>query len=134
METKMKPFTLTLLLFFCLYLTGYGQAKNKAVVPKIYSTVIKNQQTLKDYFLCSCISQGFKADTLFYKDHTLSVYTETLDYTFEDLQKIKKLAQITADGIPQSNLTSKRGIFDTCIEYYRSKMLDNKGKSMKLSK
>jgi hypothetical protein len=71
---------------------------------------------------------------LFYKDHTLSVYTEMLDYSFEDLQKIKKLAQITADGIPKSNLTNKRGIFDACIEYYRSKMLDNTVKSMKLRK
>ena len=130
----MKPFTLTLLFFCCLYMIGYGQAKNKVVLPKIDSTVIKNRQTLKDYFLCSCIGHGFKADSLFDKDHTLSVYTEMLDYTFEDLQKIKKLAQITADGIPKSNLTNKRGIFDACIEYYRSKMLDNTVKSMKLRK
>lgn len=133
-QFEMKSFALTLLLFFCLYLIGYGQAKNKAVLPKIESTVIKNQQMLKDYFLCSCIGHGFKADSLLYKDHTLSVYTEMLDYTFEDLQKIKKLAQITADGIYQSDLTNKRGILGGCIEYYRSKMLDNTVKSLKLRK
>ncbi len=55
----------------------------------------------------------------FLKDHSKTVYTEMLDYEDSDIQRVMQFAKHVVDEIPVSNHNGKRGIFSSCIEYYR---------------
>ena len=131
MDTKIVYIKL-MIVCFTISITTYGQAGAKPILLKANKTVAKQQQMLKDYFLCSCIDYGFKDDSLFFKDHTLTVYTEMLDYNYNDIQRIDHLAEKIASEIPMSNYSGKRGIFGNCMDYYRSRKLDKLIKSFKI--
>lgn len=121
--------------FVSVSLTVCGQSTtSKSAEQKTDSTSAKQQQMLKDYFLCSCIDYGFKGDSLFFKDHSLTVYTEMLDYDYSDIQRVKHLAKQVVGEIPVSNYSGKRGVFVSCIEYYRGKEFDKLIKSMQIRK
>lgn len=135
MDTKINHLALSIIFFVSVSLTACGQsATNKYTATKADSTSVKQQQMLKDYFLCSCIDYGFKGDSLFFKDHSLTVYTEMLDYDYNDIQRVKQFAKQVVDEMPVSNYSGKRGVFGSCIEYYRGEELDKLIKSMKIRK
>lgn len=136
MDTKIKRSILVIGIITSVILSACGQTTSKSATIKGDSLQIKQQQMLKDYFLCSCIDYGFKEDSLFIKkDHSMTVYTELMDYEYDDIQKVKQYAKRIVDNtIPTSNYSGKRGILGSCIEYYRGKELDSLIKSMKIRK
>lgn len=135
MDTKINHLALSIIFFVSVSITACGQSPNpKTIVQKTDSTSAKQQQMIKDYFLCSCIDNGFKSDSLFFKDHSLAVYTEMLDYDYNDIERVKAFAKQVVDEIPASNYSGKRGVFGSCIEYYRGKELDKLIKSLKIRK
>jgi hypothetical protein len=135
METKINNFVLSIVFLVNLSLTVNGQnSTNEPTVQKIDSTSTKQQQMLKDYFFCTCIDYGFKGDSLFFKDHSLTVYIEMLEYDYNDIFRVKQFAKQVVNEIPVSNYSGKRGVFGSCIEYYRGKELDQLIKSMKIRK
>ncbi len=141
MDTKINFFTGSMLVLVSISLFACGQnTTSKPTPPKADTALVLQQQMLKDYFLCTCIDDGFKEDSLFFKDATRTVYTELLEYEYDDLQKIRKVAQqlIDADknkkGETSADTKADRAVFYTCIEYYKSSELDNLIKSMHIKK
>lgn len=141
MDTKINRFALSIMIFVSVSLTACGQSTaNKSTVQKVDSASLKQQQMLKDYFLCSCIDYGFKEDSLFFKDASLSVYTELLYYDYNDIQRVKQFAKQKVDdgkamkGETSADVKADRAVFGRCIEYYRGKELDKLIKSMQIKK
>lgn len=141
MDTKINHITLSIIFFVSVSLTACGQnTSNKTIAQKVDSSSVKKQQMLKDYFLCSCIDYGFKEDSLFFKDASMTVYSEMLDYDYNDIQKVKQFAKQKIDegkvmkGETSADVKADRAVFGSCIEYYRGKELDRLIKKMKIRK
>ena len=142
MDIKISHFTFLAVFLVSVSSTACGQGiVNKSYLQKVDSPYLtQQQQLLKDYFLCSCINYGFKEDSLFLKDASLIIYTELLDYDYNDIQKVKQFAKKKNDegeamkGERSADVKANRAIFDSCIEYYRGKELDLLIKSMQIKK
>jgi len=135
MGIKVNKVMLMIVAIVSLGISVFGQTKVNTD-----SLTLRNQQMLKDYFLCSCITKGFKDDSLAYKDYSMQLYTELLRYSFADLQKIKQFSISVIEEINQATgeksfgVGDRRGVLGTCIEYARGKELDEMVKSMKIEK
>ena len=89
---------------------------------------INQRELLKDYFLCVCITEGFKDKNINEDDISQSVYFDILRYDPEALQKVKEYANsfvATIDPSPIEDLGTRKAIIANCIEKYKSKDLDN---------
>lgn len=89
---------------------------------------ISQREQLKDYFLCVCITEGFKDKNINEDDISQSVYFDILRYDPEALQKVKDYAKsfvTTIDSSPIEDLGNRKAIIASCIEKYKSKDLDN---------
>ena len=88
---------------------------------------ISQRELLKDYFLCVCITEGFKDKNINEDDISQSVYFDILRYDPEALQKVKEYAKsfvATIDPSPIEDLGKRKAIIANCIEKYKSKDLD----------
>lgn len=88
------------------------------------------RQLAKDYFLCTCISAGFKDDTLAATDHMVFLYRDYLSFAADDVAKLDSFAQRIIDtsllirahtSYPDGDKTLD--VFYTCIEHYKSEYL-----------
>lgn len=129
-KIKNKAF-LIFLLIFCKFQL-YGQNTSRKDIGNINDALSTQKQMLKNYFLCSCIDYSFRSDSLFYKDHSLTVYSELLNFKYDDIQNVKKYAKEIAEQIQISNYSNNRGVFFTCIEHYQGKKLDKMIRRFKL--
>lgn len=99
--------------------------KNIKEVTKTNSLVYKNNEILKDYFLCKCIEHGFEKDSISTKDHSTNVLVEMSDYYPDAFWQIDSIAKDYAYDIPVSNYTGKKGVLFECANYYKSNKLDS---------
>lgn len=94
----------------------------------VNNMAISQREQLKDYFLCVCITEGFKDKNINEYDISQSVYFDILRYNPEALQKVKDYAKSfidTIDPSPIEDLGNRKAIILSCIEKYKSKDLDN---------
>ena len=91
------------------------------------------RELLKEYFLCVCITEGFKDKQITEDDMSQAVYFDILSYSPEAFQEVKDYAKKFVETIKPSeivDLGNKRAVILTCIEKYKSKELDKFIKSM----
>ena len=91
------------------------------------------RELLKEYFLCVCITEGFKGKHLDKDDISQGVYFDILRYSPEAFQEVKDYAKKFVETIetsPVEDLDNKKAIVLRCIEKYKSKELDKFIKSM----
>jgi len=91
------------------------------------------RELLKDYFLCVCITEGFKDKQIGKDDISQAVYFDILRYSPEAFQEVKDYAKKFVETIepsPIEDLGNKKAIILSCIKKYRSKELDKFIKSM----
>lgn len=89
---------------------------------------ISQREQLKDFFLCVCITEGFKDKKINEDDISQSVYFDILRYDPEALQKVKDYAKSfieTIDPSPIEDLGNRKAIIINCVEKYKSKDLDD---------
>lgn len=91
------------------------------------------RELLKEYFLCVCITEGFKDKQISEDDISQTVYFDILSYSPEAFQEVRDYAKKIVETIEPSpivDLGNKRAVILNCIEKYRSKELDRFIKSM----
>ncbi|MDR1274710.1 MAG: hypothetical protein LBK12_09195 [Odoribacteraceae bacterium] len=91
------------------------------------------RELLKEYFLCICITEGFKDKQIGENDISQTVYFDILRYNPEAFQEVKDYAKKFVETIepsPIEDLGNKKAIILSCIEKYKSKELDKFIKSM----
>jgi hypothetical protein len=91
------------------------------------------RELLKEYFLCVCITEGFKDKQIGENDISQVVYFDILRYSPEAFQEVKDYAKKFVETIEPSpivDLGNKRAVILSCIEKYKSKELDKFIKSM----
>lgn len=91
------------------------------------------RELLKEYFLCACITEGFKDKQIAEYDISQSVYSDILRYSSEAFQEVKNYAKNfveTTAPSPIADLGNKRAVILSCIEKYKSKELGKFIKSM----
>ena len=91
------------------------------------------RELLKEYFLCVCITEGFKDKRIAENDISQAVYFDILRYSPEAFQEVKDYAKKFVETIepsPIEDLGNKKAIILSCIEKYKSKELDKFIKSM----
>lgn len=91
------------------------------------------RELLKEYFLCVCITEGFKDKQIAEDDTSQSVYFDILRYSPEAFQEVKNCTKKFVETIAPSpivDLGNKRAVILSCIEKYKSKELGNFIKSM----
>jgi len=79
-------------------------------------------QAAKDYFLCKCIYEGYKQDSLFRKDGSQELYFEYLKMNIQTLDSVAK--SVAQRGAVIRTYTGRNGVFADCLEYYKSDSLD----------
>ncbi len=84
--------------------------------------VIYNRNMLRDYFLYSCITYGFKDQGILKVDHSGAVYIDLLRYELRALHIIDSIAKDFVDSIPISPYENRntKGIIILSIEKYKS--------------
>ncbi|MCE1155392.1 MAG: hypothetical protein LWW91_04605 [Bacteroidales bacterium] len=88
---------------------------------------------LKEYFLCVCITEGFKDQQIGENDISQAVYFDILRYSPEAIQELKDYAKTFIETLKPSpivDLDNKKAIILSSIEKYKSKELDRFIKSM----
>lgn len=88
---------------------------------------VVQRELLKEYFLCVCITEGFKDKQVDEDDISQSVYFDILRYNPKAFQVVKDYARKFVETIepsPIADLGNKRAIILSCIEKYKSKELD----------
>ena len=91
------------------------------------------RELLKEYFLCVCITEGFKDKQIAEDDISQAVYFDILSYSPEAFQEVRDYAKKFVETIKPSaivDLGNKRTVILTCIEKYKSKELNKFIKSM----
>jgi len=91
------------------------------------------RELLKEYFLCECITEGFKDKQINEDDISQSVYFDILRYTPEAFEEVKNYARKFVETIepsPIEDLGNNKAIILNCIGKYKSKDLDEFIKSM----
>lgn len=91
------------------------------------------RELLKEYFLCACITQGFKDKQIGEDDISKAGYVDILRYSPEAFQEVENYAIRfieTIEPSPIEDLGNKKAIISKCIEKYKSKELDTFIKSM----
>ena len=110
-----------------VYTSSYAQSKDFS---SNFSKI-----TAKELFLCMCINEGFKSDSLLRNDASaqiileLALFNSKDKYGYEYMDKVADLAKKIADSIP-TGLDGKKAVFLGCINYYKSKELSAKLKSI----
>lgn len=124
--TKRVYFILALSILFLTNCIGQHKAMDltKATVQR---------ELLKEYFLCTCITESFKERNIGELDISQAVYFDILRYSPDAFQEVKNEAKKFAETIEPSpivDLGNKKAIILSCIEKYKSKELDKFIKSM----
>jgi hypothetical protein len=91
------------------------------------------RELLKEYFICVCITEGFKDKRIDEDDMSQSIYFDILPYSPEAFQEVKDYAKKnikTIDSSTIEDLGNKKAIISSCIDKYKSKELDRFIKSM----
>jgi hypothetical protein len=91
------------------------------------------RELLKEYFLCVCITEGFKDKQIGEDDISQAVYFDILRYDPEALQEVSNYAKKFIASIEPSvieDLGNKKAIIILSIEKYKSNEVDNFIKSM----
>jgi hypothetical protein len=125
----MKKGIYFILVLSVLSLTNcFGQHKTA----DIKKTAVQ-RELLKEYFLCVCITEGFKDKQIDKDDISQGVYFDILRYNPEAFQEVKDYAKKFVETIepsPIGDLGNKKAIILSCIAKYKSKELDKFIKSM----
>ncbi|MDR0681997.1 MAG: hypothetical protein LBG15_09160 [Dysgonamonadaceae bacterium] len=85
------------------------------------------RELLKEYFLCVCITEGFKDRRIDELDISQAVYFDILRYSPEAFKEIKDYAKKFVETIEPSpivDLGNKKAIVLSCMKKYKSKELD----------
>jgi hypothetical protein len=96
-------------------------------------TTSGQRELLKEYFLCVCITEGFKDKQIAENDISQAVYFDILQYSPEAFQAVKDYAKKFIETLvpsPIEDLGNKSAIILSFIEKYKSKELDKLIKSM----
>lgn len=91
------------------------------------------RELLKEYFLCVCITEGFKDKNIVEDDISEAVYFDVLPYSPEAFQEVREYAKKfvkTIEPSPVVDLENKRAVILDCISKYKSKELDKFIKSL----
>lgn len=91
------------------------------------------RELLKEYFLCVCITEGFRNLQIDEFDISQAVYFDITGYAPEAFQEVKEYAKKFVDTIEPSiieDLGHKKAIILQCIEKYKSKEVDKFIKSL----
>ena len=91
------------------------------------------RELLKEYFLCVCITEGFKDKQIIEDDISQSAYFDILRYSPEAFREVDDYAKQFIASIkpsPIEDLGNKKAILSNCIGKYKSKELDDFIKSM----
>jgi len=91
------------------------------------------QELLKEYFLCECITEGFKDKQIDENDISQAGYFDILRYSPEAFHEVKDYASIFVTSIKSSHIEDlgfKKAIISDCIGKYKSKELDEFIKSL----
>jgi len=91
------------------------------------------RELLKEYFLCVCITEGFKDKQIAENDISQALYFDILRYNPKAFQEVKDYAKKFVETIqpsPIEDLGNKKAIISSCIDKYKSKELDKFIKSM----
>ncbi|MFZ4400624.1 MAG: hypothetical protein ACOYO1_11360 [Bacteroidales bacterium] len=96
------------------------------------SSIKKNRDMLKEYFLYSCIRYGFESKNISDIDHSGAVYIDLLRYDLKAINITDSLAKNFINSIESSNYEghNTKGIIILSIEKYKSNELDKFIKSM----
>lgn len=95
--------------------------------------VAEQREMLKDYFLCVCITDGFKEKQINEIDISQAVYFDILRYSPEAFKEVKDYTKKFVETIEPSpivDLGNRRAIILICINKYKSKDLEKFIKSM----
>lgn len=131
-STLIKFVTLTFIIFI---LFAGGTAKMNTVSTKNQdSTIILQQrELLKEYALCQCLYYGFKEEGISQNDISLSFYNELSLYSNVAQSRIDSISKIVVNSIAPSNhidYKGKKAIIYTCMQFYKSNVLDSLVKSL----
>lgn len=102
--------------------TCFGQSKES----KLKQQSVQ-RELLKEYFLCACITEGFKDKRIEENDISQAVYFDILRYSPDAFQEVKGYVKRFIDTIrpsPIKDLGSKKAIILNCIEKYKDKSLN----------
>lgn len=91
------------------------------------------RELLKEYFLCVCITEGFKDKQIAENDISQAVYFDILRYRLEAIEAVEEYAKKFVETIEPSlivDLGNKKAVILSCIEKYKSKELDKFIKSL----
>ena len=97
-------------------------------IEAVDSTKTFQQQLMKDYALCRCITIAYKDVPPIENDISVSLYHEQSLYSNKADLKIDSLARVVALSIKPSeypDYKGKRPILYFCTEFYKSKALDS---------
>lgn len=125
----MKRFYFFIFGLFVISLTSCRVQNTSLVLQK--TTV--QRSLLKEYFLCVCITEGFKDEQITDKDISQAIYFDILQYSPEAIQIVRDSAVQFVGTIrpsPIIDLNNKRAIIMMSIEKYKSKELDRLVKSL----
>ncbi len=125
----MKRFYFFVFGLFVISLTSCRVQNTSLVLQK--TTV--QRSLLKEYFLCVCITEGFKDEQITDKDISQAIYFDILQYSPEAIQIVRDSAVQFVGTIrpsPIIDLNNKRAIIMMSIEKYKSKELDRLVKSL----
>lgn len=128
-----------ILALFILSLTNCSTTNPPVRFGELHTTDLEKakpyvwRELLKEYFLCVCITEGFKDKQIAENDISQGVYFDILRYSPEAFQEVKDYAKKFVETIepsPIQDLGNKRAIISSCIDKYKSKELDKFIKSM----
>lgn len=126
---SMKRIYFFILGLFVISLTNCRVQNTSLVIQK--TTV--QRDLLKEYFLCVCITEGFKDKQITDKDISQAIYFDILQYSPEAIQIVKEYAVQfigTIEPSPIADLNNKRAVIMMSIEKYKSKELDRLVKTL----
>ncbi|MDH8702177.1 hypothetical protein M2138_001537 [Dysgonomonadaceae bacterium PH5-43] len=113
---------------------------NKDIALKEFKTgelvredLIFNRELLKDYFLCVCITYGFKEKNIEELDSSQAVYFDISSYAPEAFKEVKDYAIEFVENIkasPHDDLGNTKAIIMNCIDKYKSEEINSFIKSM----
>lgn len=124
--------------FFCIFVLSISSLTScfgQLSAVDLKKTTIQ-RGLLKEYYLCVCITEGFKDKHIAEDDISQSVYFDILRYSPEALKEVKDSAIkfvetiIEPEPSPIIDLSNKRAVIIRCIEKYRSKEIEKFIKSL----
>ncbi len=127
----MKKFYFVFVLSISSLINCFGQLSAADLKKKA-----TQRELLKEYYLCVCITEGFKDKHIAEDDISQSVYFDILNYSPEAFKEVKDSAKQFVETIlksefsPIMDLNNKRAVIMRCIEKYRSKEIKKFIKSL----